>query len=64
MSQRGASIRGPPGGCQPIVKPAPCNVRQARRLQAGSPFASRRQVAKTGQRYFCEHQVMIASFPS
>jgi hypothetical protein len=36
MSQRGASIRGPPGGCQPIVNPAPYNVQQARRVQAGA----------------------------
>ena len=36
MSQRGASIRGPPEACQPIVKPAPCNVQQARRGQVGS----------------------------
>jgi hypothetical protein len=36
MSQRGASIRGPPGACQPVMNPAPCNVQQARRVQVGS----------------------------
>ena len=48
MSQRGASIRGPPGGCQPIVNPAPYNVQQARRVQAGARLPPGARLRKPG----------------
>jgi hypothetical protein len=48
MSQRGASIRGPPGGCQPIVNPAPDNVQQARRVQAGARLPPGARLRKPG----------------